>query len=331
MRKNSLTIICAIFIILASIALFGCGKTDNEAAAKNSYQVVDDSGTVVKFDKKPERVLTLSAGTDSIVLGLLPGRKLVAINSLADDPASSNIVDIAKRIAHKLKMPTAEEILSLKPDVVIAYSWNKSDMIENLRDLGIKVVVIKGPASIDEIKDNITLVAAALGEKSKGQELISKMDNKMYEIKSKLDKMNIAHKKRIVLISLMTSYGGTGCVFDDICKHAEVINGVSEAGLHNGQALTKEILVKINPDLLIMPVYNDHNTFDINKHNKEFLDDPSLQTMTAIKNGKVFYPAEGYIYNCSQDVVFGIQEVAYAAYGDDFKQDPNQHLTVAAE
>lgn len=43
-------------------------------------------------------------------------------------------------------------------------------------------------------------------------------------------------------------------------------------------SFNKEMLVASNPDLLIMPVYNDHNTFDIEKHiTKKFLDDPALQ------------------------------------------------------
>ena len=51
---------------------------------------------------------------------------------------------------------------------------------------------------------------------------------------------------------------------------------------------------------------------DIKKYNQEFLEDPSLQTMRAIKSKQLFYPNEGYIYNCSQDVIFGVQEIAHA-------------------
>ena len=135
-------------------------------------------------------------------------------------------------------------------------------------------------------------------------------------------------KKKIVLVSLMSSYGGKGCIFDDMCKETGVINGVSAAGIKNGQQITKEMLVKIDPDLLIMPVYNDHGNFDIKKYNQEFLEDPSLQTMRAIKSKQLFYPNEGYIYNCSQDVVFGVQEIAHAAYGEAFAMQGAQHLRV---
>ena len=62
--------------------------------------------------------------------------KLVAVNYLADDPISSNLVEQAKKIQHKIKNPSAEEVLALKPDVVFAYDWSDMNRVENLRNLG---------------------------------------------------------------------------------------------------------------------------------------------------------------------------------------------------
>ena len=93
---------------------------------------------------------------------------------LADDPVSSNIVDKANEITRKIKNPSAEEILSLKPDVVFIYNWGKAEMVDNLRELGIKVVVVKGPKSIADVKENVKLIAKTLGEEDKGNLIISK-------------------------------------------------------------------------------------------------------------------------------------------------------------
>ena len=273
----------------SSFFIASCGSSTDGNVKNAAYEIIDDQGAIIQLEHKPERILTLAMGTDSIVLGILPEEKLIAINSLADDPVSSNIV----------------------------------------RELGIKVVVVKGPKSIADVKENVKLIAKTLGEEDKGNLMIAKMDDKLAEIKEKVDNIKPEERKKLVLISLMTSYGGKGCTFDDICQYAGVINGVSNAGLHNGQFLTKEMLVAINPDLLIMPVYNDHNTFDIEKYNKEFLDDPALQTLNAVKEKRFFYPREGYIYNSSQDIVFGVQEVARAAYGELFSQPENCHISVA--
>lgn len=261
-------------------------------------------------------------------MGLGMEDKLVAVNYLADDPVSSNLVEQAKKIQHKIKNPSAEEVLALKPDVVFAYDWSDMNRVENLRNLGMNVIVLKGPATIEDIRQNVRTIAKAMHADSKGEELVKLMDSRLTQVKQQVEALKLQQPKKIVLVSLMSSYGGKGCIFDDMCKEAGVINGVSAAGIKNGQQVTKEMLVKIDPDLLIMPVYNDHGNFDIKKYNQKFLEDPSLQTMRAIKSKQLFYPNEGYIYNCSQDVVFGVQEIAHAAYGEAFDMQGAQHLRV---
>ncbi|WP_293729210.1 ABC transporter substrate-binding protein [uncultured Phascolarctobacterium sp.] len=320
-----------IFAWLILIVLFtGCkmGGQQNNEESQSGYTVVDDFGTKVYFKAPPQKIITLAMGTDSIVLGLGEQKRLLAISSLADDPSSSNVVKQAQQIKRKIWNPSQEEVLSLNPELVLTYAWTDPELIKNIRSLGINVFVIKNPQTISDIKDNVHQIAAALHIFSSGDKLTQMMDDKLLEIKKKLAQKNIRQPKKVVLVSLMNTYGGKGCIFDDMCREAGVINGVAAAGIENGQPVTKEMLVKINPDLFIMPVYNDHNTFDINKYNKEFLEDPALQTLTAIKNKQLFYPKEGFIYNCSQDVVFGVQEIAHAAYGETFSLSGDSHLHV---
>ena len=57
------------------------------------------------------------------------------------------------------------------------------------------------------------------------------------------------------------------------------------------------------------------------------MSDPSLQVMKAVRDGHVCYPWAHYIYNISQNVVFGAQEAAYILYGDAFAQPKNRYLS----
>ena len=114
-----------------------------------------------------------------------------------------------------------------------------------------------------------------------------------------------------------------------MCRHAGVTNGIAAGGIKNGQTLTKEMLVKINPDILLLPNYDDHGTYDSQAFIRDYLEDPSLQTITAIRNQACYYPRESYVYNASQDFVFGVQEIAYCAYGEAFRQEDNRHISFA--
>ena len=306
-------------------------QSKQETNTTGSYSVTDLTGTKVTFPSKPKRILTFAMYTDQIVLGLVTSDHLVGINTLMDDPVLSNVVPIAKRITKKIGDPGAEEVLSMKPDVVIVSDWTQAEKIQSMRDLGLKVVSVKSPETIQDAKEAVSQVAAAIGEPEKGKQLIGMMDKKLAEIREKTSKIKSEQRKNIVLLSLMTAYGGAGCAYDDACREANVINGIAAAGLKTGQQLTKEMLIKINPDIMLMPVYNDRGNYDTQAFIDSYLKDPSLRTVKAIKEKQLIYPREQFIYNCSQDIVYCVQEIARCAYGKDFDFPDNARLTVTDE
>ena len=342
--KRILTLFLFSFFLISAL-LSGCSpspqsqsnsktnaaQSKQETNTTGSYSVTDLTGTKVTFPSKPKRILTFAMYTDQIVLGLVTSDHLVGINTLMDDPVLSNVGPIAKRITKKIGDPGAEEVLSMKPDVVIVSDWTQAEKIQSMRDLGLKVVSVKSPETIQDAKEAVSQVAAAIGEPEKGKQLIGMMDKKLEEIREKTSKIKSEQRKNIVLLSLMTAYGGAGCAYDDACREANVINGIAAAGLKTGQQLTKEMLIKINPDIMLMPVYNDRGNYDTQAFIDSYLKDPSLRTVKAIKDKQLIYPREQFIYNCSQDIVYCVQEIARVAYGEEFNFPDNARLTVTEE
>ena len=345
MRIRKILTLFLFSLFFISAALSGCSsstqlqsssKTDalqnkQETGVTSTYSVTDLTGTRVTFSSKPKKILTFAMYTDQIVLGLVTSDHLVGINTLLDDPVLSNIIPIAKKIPKKIGNPGAEEVLSLKPDLVIVSDWTQAEKIQSMRDLGLKVVSVKSPETIQDVKEAVSQVAAAIGEPEKGKQLIGMMDQKLAEIREKTSKIKPEQRKNMVLLSLMTAYGGAGCAYDDACREANVINGIAAAGLKNGQQLTKEMLIKINPDIMLMPVYNDRGNYDTKAFIDSYLKDPSLQTVKAIKDNRLVYPREQFIYSCSQDIVYCVQEIARVAYGEAFNFPDNARLTVTEE
>ena len=310
-----------------SALLISCGVPSSNTEQSAAYTVTDIEGTVVAFPSPPKRIVTLSMSTDETMLGLVEPQRMAAVNTLLDDPVSSNVTGLVKEIPQRIGNPTVEEIMALQPDLVVVPDWGDLTMVPSLREVGLKVIVCKGASNLAEIRETIELLAAAAGVPERGQKLRAMMDAKLAEIQEKVAKIPQAERKRVVLISLMGGYGGLGSSFDEACHYAGVINGRAELGIRDFQVMTKEQLVQIDPDILFLPTYNDHGKYDVEKFRREYLDDPSLQTMKAIRNEAFAEPFEGYIYNCSQDFVFGVQEIAYRVYGDDFKQGEDEHLS----
>lgn len=328
--KKSYHPIFKVFMLLTVLAVaivsFGCGS-EQAKDVDGAYQVTDDQGTVVNFSEKPKRIVSLTLSTDNILLGLVKPDRVVCASALVDDPISSNVAELGAQIPNKVRHPKVEEILAMEPDLVIAANWGDIDYVESLRNMGINVVVLKGAKSLPDIRDNIKMIAAAVGEPARGEKLISMMDDKLAELKAKVDKIPESDRKRVLLISLMSNYGGKDCIYDDACTYAGVINCLSEYGLKRGDKLTKEMMVQMDPDIIFLPTYTAHGTFDIQGFRDKYLKDPALQEMRAIKNGSLKEPRDSYIYTASQDFCYAVQEIAYTVYGDEFKLEDQQHLS----
>lgn len=96
-------IFCLLLLLLLLVT--GCGQDSGgkDADADGSYKVTDEHGTVTTFKQAPQKVLTLALSSDGIIMGLGMEDKLVAVNYLADDPVSSNLVEQAKKFSIKSK------------------------------------------------------------------------------------------------------------------------------------------------------------------------------------------------------------------------------------
>lgn len=312
--------------VMVLLGVLGCGGPPAERTG--GHQVTDAARQTIVFDEKPMRILNYAFWLDDIVLGLVPPERLVGIDHLADDPNSSNIVGIAEQIPVKLNQPSAEQVMAMRPDVVFLDAGRDAAVAESLRDLGIRVVACEKPRSADEVRTAVRLVAGALGEEEKGAALIAAYDAECQALADRVAGIPPAERKTVLVISMSPTFGSKGGLFDHLCTMAGVVNGAVEIGLEAGQSLTKEHILAVNPDVLIVPVWNDHGSYDIDKFNREYLDDPALQTVQAIRTQRIVRPHEGYIYNASQDMVFGAQDIAHLAYGDLVELPVERHLTI---
>ena len=324
--RNQMRLLFVFFIMLAVCAFGGCVDLSKEPAG--GYQVTDVEGTVVTFAHKPQHILTVSAGTDELMLGLVEPERMAAINESLADREHTNIPWVCDRIPTVVpRSPSVEQIAALHPDLVVVTPWMPRENIDAIRELNVPVIVCKSAATMEDIHDNIRLYAAAVGETERGEKLIGMMEEKLAEIRAKVAAVPEEKKhKSIALISIMVNYGGAGCAFDELCRYTDSINAKAAAGNRMGQEMTKEQLVAANPDYLFFPSYEDGATNEEN-YGRQYLEDPSLAQMTAVRERQIGHPWARYVYNLSQDIVYGIQETAWILYGDDFKQSRHEFLT----
>lgn len=319
--KSLCYLLVSLFAVL-SLLLSGCGgKTpagSDKVKTDTAYTVTDFQGTKVTFSKKPMRIIAQSMTFDTLLLGIVPPERLVACNILCQKEDSSFVVEETKDIPVKLTMfnyiPT-DLALKLKPDVIVLPNTAKPEMIHTFRDLGFPVVICKSINSIQDVRDNMTLLGKALQEEAAAAKAIAEMDRQLEEIHRVLE----AKKKPWpvgMLVSQMTSYGGKGSMFDVLCTEAHVTNGIAHVGLHSGEKLTKELVIKADPDFFMVSAPQKTDNYKSEEFKQEFLSDPAYKGLRALNN--IVEIPNKYLYTNSQNCVYAIKGIANYAYGNIF-------------
>ena len=312
---------CLFLLLLHAAILNGCSgvpKAPPLPSASAAYEVIDDQGTVVKMSAKPQRVLTTHFHLDTMVLGIVPPQRMAAISQTAFDPNVSYMVQEAEPIQQRMQEISLEKVVSLQPDLIIARETTGAEKVQSFREMGIPVFVVKAANSVNEIKDNIHSLARVLGEPVNGAKVIEEMDGQLERVDHVVKSYKVPPKSCVLVSKMNHTYGGKGCMFDDMCHYAGVKNAVAEIGINNGQIIGKEVMVKANPDFFLLSKSWELKHTNSSDYKEEFLNDPAFQSVKAAQTGQAIYFLDKYLYASHQNCVWAIMKIANAAYGDVF-------------
>lgn len=288
------------------------------AATKYPLTLTDAKGASVTIGAKPAKIISMPLGTCEMLLSMVDKSTIAAMTYYVDDPNVSNISDAAKGVGQRLDA-NAEKIIALQPDLVFVDNWTDDGVIKQLRDAKINVMVLDLPSNIAQEKDMLKMLGEITDESSKAQEVADQMDQKLKEISDRLANLKEGQKLSILDYSEMSSTSGKGTNFDDIVSRAGLINPVSNDGLEGWPQLSKEMVIKYNPDIISLPswYYDTKNSFD--SLSKSVREDKALAGVKAVKNNRLISVPYNHISSTSQYSVLAVEDMAKAAYPDLFK------------
>lgn len=287
-------------------------------AQKFPLKVTDGNGAEMTIESEPRRIVSITLGSDEMLLGLVDKSKILALTKYADDAGISNVAAEAAGIKERASMDKLESVIAMKPDLVIVDTWADAKYVKQLRDAGITVYAFKTPSNIEEQKDTIANLAHITGTDEKGREILEWMDTKLKEIEGKLAGLKPEDKLTVMDYGEMNS-SGKGTNFDDIVTKAGLINVVSRAGMEGWPLLSKEKIIEFNPDIIILPSWYYDKNNSLQGMIDTFKNDKSMQTVKAVSNDRLISVSNPHLSAISQYVVLGVEDVAKAAYPELFK------------
>lgn len=261
--------------------------------------------------KKYNHIVSLTLSGDEMLLGLVPENRIAGLSGkINEDKEISNIVDKAKKFT---KVEGNEEVLmSLEPDLIIVADWLSKRITDIGAITGVKVYFYKTPNSYEEQKKLIRDLANLVEEKENGEKLIKNMDDRLKALQNKIAKNYKGAKPRILMYTSFGTTSGKNTTFNDMVKLINGVNVVAEAGIDGFKDISKEKVIELNPDIIIVPIAKKYD--NVNKISKLFFEDSSFKNVKAIKNKKVYFIQYKDITPTSQYMINSIEELAKVVY-----------------
>jgi iron complex transport system substrate-binding protein len=313
---------CCLFLTTAlDLQAAGAGEKParqpqpGRAGATGLLEFTDDAGNRVLVPPKPQRIVSLTMFTDEVLLELVGPARLIAVSRFAADPAVSNVSDRIASIRYRLDLEP-EVILSLRPDLVFVANWSDAAAVRQLRAAGVPVYLIATAFTVDQIEQKILQVALIVGEQAAGQRLVAGMNRRLQEIERRLAAIPPDRRLTVLDYSPWGAAMGRGTSWDEVVRKAGLRNAADGLPVDSwGQVpLSREELIKLDPDLLVLPGWVYGNPSGAEEFYRQVTSDPALRSLKAVRNRRVIQMPERLRATTSQYIVDAIEFLARAAY-----------------
>ena len=314
MQLKRLLILLAIFCGILVVAVMGMYKSWNAftsggifgmLSSKGIYKMVDGTSETVILDHKAERIVAVGPNAADLA-SELAGDSVVA--STTAPYQSSN--GVKQRVALDVKA-----IAALKPDIVIVEDDDgTTDLVRPLREAGIKVALLRAPKTVKEVEDQTRNVGQLLGRADKAESLITTMMNYIRDTESLRFARRDDPKKTVAVYNENGLYGAPDTLIQDMLKYVNVDNAATKAGVKWSYMGKKDDLIKVDPDVIIVPTDVKAPGFNRDAVLNSYYNDPALKNVKAIKNKKVVIISNEAMMAKTYHIGRGIYNMAQFVY-----------------
>ena len=314
MQLKRLLILLAIFCGVLVVAVMGMYKSWNAftsggifgmLSSKGIYKMVDGTSETVILDHKAERIVAVGPNAADLA-SELAGDSVVA--STAAPYQSSN--GVKQRVALDVKA-----IVDLKPDIVIVEDDDgTTDLVRPLREAGVKVALLRAPKTVKEVEDQTRNVGQLLGRADKAESLITTMMNYIRDTESLRFARRDDPKKTVAVYNENGLYGAPDTMIQDMLKYVNVDNAATKAGVKWSYMGKKDDLIKVDPDVIIVPTDVKAPGFNRDAVLNSYYNDPALKNVKAIKNKKVVIISNEAMMAKTYHIGRGIYNMAQFVY-----------------
>jgi iron complex transport system substrate-binding protein len=161
----------------------------------------------------PQRIVSLNLCTDQLLMALVSPERIASITWLSRSEGDPLLLPMARQLT--VNHGSAEEVLALHPDLVVAGRFTTGNTRALLRKVGVPLLEVDSASNWEGVRRITREVAAAVGETARGEALLRQMD---------VDLQQLARRQPAVPLRAI-GWSGAG---DDVPGHDTMFNTILE-------------------------------------------------------------------------------------------------------
>lgn len=197
------------------------------------------------------RIASINVCTDQLLMTLADPEQILGLSPYARDEARSFL---ASQAASFQKLSgEAEDVLMLKPDIIVMGRFTKRATRELLQQQGQRVVAFDAARTLDEVKAQIRKMGDLVGHPDRADAANARIDAAVARArKAASDK-----PFRVLPLERRGWVSGSDSLINSLLNTVGLVNAAGALGIKHGGFATLEAVVALQPDYLLISEDSD--------------------------------------------------------------------------
>lgn len=177
MKKN---LKISILALALTLLLSACQTVTKPADVNVAY--TDGLGRSVELPVEVKSIVSLAPSNTELLYAVGAGDQVVARDEFSNFPEAAASLP---SIGGSMSKYNVEQIVALKPDLVLAAEINTPELVKSLEDAGLKVYYLKNPTNLDGLYTNLETIGTLTGKSADAEKLIASLKERVEAVKAK--------------------------------------------------------------------------------------------------------------------------------------------------
>jgi iron complex transport system substrate-binding protein len=192
------------------------------------------------------RIASMNVCTDQLLISLADPEQIVGLSRYSRDRFESWAADDAHR--YRILSGGAEDILVLRPNVVVASLFDKRSTRELLKQKGLRLAEFAVPRNLEEVKAQIREMGEIVQHPDRATAEIARLDAAMARARHAVVEKHYS----VLPLSRRGWVAGSDSLVSSLLTETGLNNAAGNLGVGTGGFASLEAVVNAKPDLLLV-------------------------------------------------------------------------------